>query len=276
MKTGSEEQQALLQRFVAACEANAHVAAAFLGGSFAAGMADEWSDLDIYAIVSDYGYDDFFAERRTFMQQLGHPVFLEDFNLFGFDMVLFTYADGVEGEFSLARESHFEHIHGGAFETLVDKKGLLAGRTFPLYNPGEEAQKRTLYALLYGFWDNLMHFIAGMRRGQLWTAYGSLDEMRMKCLKLARLKHDFTSEHSAYSKVETVVPREETRPLEATCCRLDREEMLGAAGILIGFYQEIAPALAATHGLNYMIDLERVSLERFGKLSKKEKQDGRN
>jgi len=67
----------------------------------------------------------FFAERAAFMRQLGTPVLLEDFNGFGFDMVLFIFEDGDKGELALAKASHFLHIHGGAYRALVDKRGLL-------------------------------------------------------------------------------------------------------------------------------------------------------
>src|SRR5262245_49309406 len=102
MEATSAEQQALLQRFVESCQDDPRVVAAFLGGSFARGKADLYSDLDIYVVTSDDSYPAFFAEREAFMRRLGQPVFLEDFNTFGFDMVLFTYADGVEGELALA------------------------------------------------------------------------------------------------------------------------------------------------------------------------------
>lgn len=45
--------QAVVARFVAACQADERVLAAFLGGSYAAGTADARSDLDLYAIISD-------------------------------------------------------------------------------------------------------------------------------------------------------------------------------------------------------------------------------
>ncbi len=65
--------QATIGRFTAACQADARIVAAFLGGSYAAGRADEHSDLDLYLVVEDAAYDAFFAERRTFMEQLGTP-----------------------------------------------------------------------------------------------------------------------------------------------------------------------------------------------------------
>jgi predicted nucleotidyltransferase len=266
MTGGSDEQQATLQRFQAACEHDGRIVAAFLGGSCARGKADEWSDLDIYLIAEDDGYEAFFAERQAFMRQLGEPVFMEDFNDFGFDMVLFTFANGVEGELSMARESGFEHIHGGPHTVLVDKKGLLEGKTFALYQPAEADQRRALRHAIYWFWEHLSHFIAGIGRKQMWTAYGSLDEMRMKCLKLARLKHDFVMEHSAYSGVEQYVPEEELRPLVPTCTLPEAEAMLRAARALVEYYRQIAPTLAAKYGIAYPADLERVILARFDRV----------
>lgn len=261
------EQQAVLRHFIEACQADERVVAAFLGGSFARGAADAYSDLDIYAITTDEAYDDFFAERHAFMHRLGRPVYLDDFDEFGFDMVLFTFEDGVEGEMALARASSFDHIHGGPHTVLVDKQGLLAGKTFPSYRPAEDDQRRTLRREVYMFWDTLSYFVRTMHRGQLWSAYGALDEMRMKCLKLARLRQDFATEHTAYSGVESILPPEELRAMEPTCCPLERDAMLEAARTLVGFYMLVAPPLAAEHGIEYPEGLERVVLRRFDVLS---------
>jgi predicted nucleotidyltransferase len=122
---------AALDRFMAASREDTRVVAAFLGGSHAAGTADEYSDLDLYLIVGDQNYDTFFAERRAFLGHLGEAVFFEDFSDFGFDMVVFILSGGVEGELALGRASGFDHIHGGPFEILVDKEVILEGHVFP-------------------------------------------------------------------------------------------------------------------------------------------------
>jgi predicted nucleotidyltransferase len=137
-----------LERFVAACREDTRVVAAFLGGSHAAGTADEYSDLDLYLIVGDQNYDAFFAERRAFLGRLGAPVFFEDFSDFGFDMIVFVFSDGVEGELALGRASGFDHIHGGPFEVLVDKEGILEGRVFPLLQSTQAEQRETLRWLI--------------------------------------------------------------------------------------------------------------------------------
>ena len=68
--------QMVLNRFVAACQSDERVVAAFLGGSYARGTADGYSDLDLGLITTDEAYEDFVAQREAFIRQLGEPVFL--------------------------------------------------------------------------------------------------------------------------------------------------------------------------------------------------------
>ncbi len=97
--------QTLTNRFITACQADERVVAAFLGGSYARGTADAYSDLDLYLITTDEMYDDFKASCEAFFRLLGEPLFLENFHVFGFDMVIFIFADGTEGELRLATKA---------------------------------------------------------------------------------------------------------------------------------------------------------------------------
>ena len=257
-----------LGRFLAACTEDTRVVAAFLGGSYAARTADEYSDLDLYLIVGDQHYDTFFAERRAFLGRLGEAVFFEDFSDFGFDMVVFIFSDGVEGELALGRASGFDHIHGGPFEVLVDKKGILDRKNFPLLQPTQVEQRETLRWLIYWFWRDLSVFNRAMVRGRLWTAHGLLEDLRLKCVNLARLKHEFFSVGMVgYKDLEHAADAQDLEALRATVCPLEREAMLEAAGRLVGFYLRTVPPLATDHGIAYPADLETVvmgKLERWG------------
>jgi predicted nucleotidyltransferase len=259
-----------LDRFVAACREDTRVLAVFLGGSHAAGTADEYSNLDLYLIVGDQGYDTFFAERRAFLGRLGEPVFFDDFSDFGFDMVVFIFSSGVEGELALGRASGFDHIHGGPFEVLVDKEGILEGQIFPLHRPSQAEQRGTLRWLIYWFWRDLSEFDRAMVRGRLWTAHGLLESLRLKCVDLARLKHEFFSTGTVgYERLEQAADAQDLEALRATFCPLEREAMLEAAGRLVGFYLRTAPPLAIHQGIAYPADLEAVvidKLERWGAL----------
>jgi predicted nucleotidyltransferase len=98
----SPPHQAIIDRFIAACQIDERVVAAFLGGSYARGTADTFSDLDLCLITTDDSHADFIAGREAFMRQLGEPVFLEDFD--HPDIVFYVFANGAEGELGIGRE----------------------------------------------------------------------------------------------------------------------------------------------------------------------------
>jgi predicted nucleotidyltransferase len=127
--------RAAIVRFGAACEREPLVVAAFLGGSFAAGTANEESDVDVYVVAREEDYAELWARRETFVRALGEPerlVELPNFEGLGFDMVHFELADGVTGEVAYGHTANFMALHGGPHEVLVDRTGLLDGVTFPL------------------------------------------------------------------------------------------------------------------------------------------------
>jgi predicted nucleotidyltransferase len=74
------DHQLVIARFAAACAADDRVVAAILGGSFARGDADEYSDLDLCLIATDGGRDQLWADRRAFIGHVGEPLFVEDFD----------------------------------------------------------------------------------------------------------------------------------------------------------------------------------------------------
>jgi hypothetical protein len=262
----SEVHRAAINSFVRACQGDVRVVAAFLGGSHVAGTDDEYSDLDLYLVVGDEDYDAFFAGRRAFLGHIGDPVFLEDFSGFGFDMVVFIFSGGVEGELALGRASGFDHIHGGSFEVLVDKEGILEGKVFPSHEPTEEEQKTTLQWLIYWFWRDLSEISRALARSRLWTAYGLLEGLRLKCVNLARLKHHFSSAWVVgYEKLEQAADEQDLEALRATFCPLEREAMLEAVGHLVGFYLRTAPLLATQQRIAYPADLAEVVTEKLAR-----------
>ena len=132
--TRLERNWAAVERFAAACQGDAAVLAAFLGGSLAAGTADEESDLDVYIVVAEPGYDAFVDRPKDFLASWGEVAFattLRNFEGLGFEMVLFVMTDGVEGELAVGKEANFRSTHGGPHRVLVDKTGILEGVEFP-------------------------------------------------------------------------------------------------------------------------------------------------
>ena len=262
-----QNHRVIMNSFVAACHTDERVVAAFLSGSYARDAADAYSDLDFGLIAIDEAYDDFFVEREAFIRRLGEPVFLEDYRVRGDDFVFSIFPDGTEVELGLSRESHFTHLYGGPYKVLLDKRGILAQAVFPRYEPAQAEQIEILHQLVYWFWHDLSHhFITSLARGQLWSAYGALEDLRRTCVNLARLQQNFSAQAEAYEKVEQVLPTEQLSTLQATICPLEQGAMLQAALSIVRFYQELAPPLAQAHSIPYPADLARVMSERLEKL----------
>jgi|SRR6266498_1249532 len=259
--------QAFVNRFVNACEADDRIVAAFLGGSNVKGYADQYSDIDVCVITADNEYQDFYKQRESFLQSLGELVFLEDFEIP--DIAFFIFADGTEGELYFGSESHLDHIHSGPFRVLLDKKNILANAVLPDGNADASHQLEELRRNIYWFWHEMSHFITAMGRGKLWWARGQLDELRSKCVNLARLQNDFSDQgvgEEPYFKIEYAMPVEKLAPLDRTFCPMEKNAMLQSVQIIVGFYAEFAQPLSQAHGIPYPHGLERVMLQRLANL----------
>ena len=255
----------VIDSFADVCQQDERVAAALVGGSFATGTADAFSDVDLYAIVWADAYDGFLAGHRAFVARFGEPVFLEHFDEFGFDMFVFILADGVQGELGIARPDRFLHIHGGPFKTLVDKEGLLEGVAFPRQGPTEDEQLALLREEIQWFWRDVSLYGVSMARGRLWTAAGYLASMRRRCVDLARLQADFGGWADGYEKVEDAVGEEVLARLEGSFPALDAAAIAEAAEGLIAFYRQIVPGLVRRMGIEYPLALERVVLRELSR-----------
>jgi hypothetical protein len=260
----SPHHRGFVERLVAACEADARVAAALLGGSYARGDADASSDLDLSIIVEDDAYEAFYAGRAAFLGGLGELLFLEHF---GLDHLAFTiYADDTEAEIALASPGRLGQIQCGPFLALFDRRGLLEGAAFPPHTPGSDEQREELRRRIVWFWHDLSHFITAMARGQHWWAYGQLDELRRYCMNLARIKTDPEGELCGHEKVDLALSADDLAPLASTCTPLERAAMLQAGHALVCRYQELARPLAAARGLPYPAKLEGLMLGRLARL----------
>ena len=194
-----------LERLLARISADPRVAVLFLGGSHAAGMADRYSDLDLYLITTDHGFPSFRDGRDALMRGLGEPLFLEEHSLFGFLMVLFMYADGVHGEMALAPAKDLTDVHAGPHHVLLDREGLLAGRVFSEGGLDDAVRRDVLHRLLVWFWYDRRLLLAAVARGNLWTALLYLHQCRERCLDLERLRIRPNQWPSGHEKVERAV-----------------------------------------------------------------------
>lgn len=260
-----DPRQKIIERFRATCQEHDEVLAAFVGGSFANSSADEFSDLDLYAVIAIEAYDQFLADHQEFFLSFSTPVFLEHFDGFGFDMYVFIFDDGTQGELALGKPDHFTHIHGGPYKVLIDKNGLLEEVDFPWQKPTENQQREQCRKHVKWFWRDLSLFSAAMGRGRTWTAIGYLQSMRLRCIHLFRIMNDPSSWSDGYEKVEDAGDVRDLRHLEKTFTRLESQKMLAAVEILVAFYRGIAIRLTEQHRIPYPHDAERAVLSELSR-----------
>lgn len=258
---------ALIARFTELCQQDERVLAGFLCGSYARGVQDAYSDLDLGLVTTDDAFAEFAAGKADFIRRLGQPLLLEDFDQP--DSIHFIFPGGLDGELHFAPQSAFTQVYPGGFKVLVDKVGLLEGVTFSggLASPAEQGE--VLRRLVHWFWRDLSHFITAMARGQTWWAMGVLEQLRRACLGLALLRHDFSARldpADPYYKLEKYLPLEQAEPLRATFCPLEREALLSAAQLVLDDCHSLAPELAAAHGVDYPRELDALLSERLARL----------
>lgn len=255
--------QGFIDRFVGVCQADDRVVAALLVGSRADGTADGHSDLDLHVITSDLAHAAFMASRTDFARALGDPLFLEDFEIPR--MAFAIYADGTELELTIVPVADLNL--SGPYRVLLDKAGVIGpAAARPPAPPAVDLE--TIRRQVNWFWHDLSHFIAATGRGQLWWAYGQLDDLRRYCLNLARLDTDPAEEPEGYWKVEHFLAEGDLAALRATVVPMERDAMLAAAQAVLALYRERAERLSREHGLAYPARLDRLLSARLGDLAR--------
>lgn len=260
--------KAALDRFTAVCQFDARIIAAALYGSNVKGTADEYSDLDLALITTDQAFDAFIAQPDEFVSLLGDPLFVETFGNPNFLFIIL--ADGVEIELMLGSVSQPNLDTGVPVQVLLDKQDLFSLRSAQLAQPDPAAQAKKLRDLITWFWHDLSHFITALGRGQLWWAYGQLDILRLTCVNLARLTHDFSDPEvggDGYWKVDQTLTDAALSPLLPTFCPMERTAMIRAANILLDFYRGAAIPLAQAHSIAYPAELDRMMWDRMKNLT---------
>ncbi len=261
------EQWVVMERFIHACQQDGRILAAFVGGSYAKGTFDQFSDLDLFVITSDSDYEDFCAQRNEFIALLGVPLALENFGVA--NITCYVLDNGVEGDLNIGRTQQLEKILQGARQILLDKKNILEGALIRETPPDLAEQTEKLRRLISWFWHDWMHLTTALWRGQLWWAQGQLETLRGYCVSLLRLQNDFYDHEAGgehYWKIDQSVPVESLSSLKASIGPLDREHLHRAALIILQVYRELAHTLAREHGLAYPEKLDEVLMKRFNEL----------
>jgi len=215
------------------------VRAVFVGGSLAAGNADEYSDLDIYVVVRKSDYRRILARAHSVLRSSGELVFLKRLD-HGFAMDVFVYEDGIRGELGIARTADLASLHYGPYLVMFDRDGLLNGYVFPGWAPKTEADKQAAIAdCLLWFWRGALLAGGYLARGDLWSLAHQINEMRSRVADLLRLEAGMWPE-GGLSKLGRELPSDKLTVLKESFVRLDAQSMAEVLRRLCSFAMEHA------------------------------------
>jgi hypothetical protein len=91
----------------------------------------------------------------------------------------------------------------------------------------------------------------------------SVEAMRRHCVNLMRIQHGAEAQDEPYEKLAKAIPVSELALLRTTFCPMERQAMFEAAQVIVRFFREHAPRVAATHGADYPVALAHLMSERL-------------
>jgi hypothetical protein len=262
-ETVAGRARTFLDRLVARLRNDDRMAALLLGGSHAAGTADEHSDLDLTLLTRESHWEDVYEGRMDLLRSLGDILFLEEHSDFGFLLLLFIYGDGVRGELSLAPASDVASVLSGPNVALFDNNDLLAR-----YEPKsleEPTRKDLVRRTLVWFWYDrgLLHVFLARRK--LWTAHFYLERCRERCFDLAWLMERPEVWPGGHEKVDLLLEASTLERLAPTVVPLEANALEAAAAVITDFYLELGPRVASCAGIPFPSRLAEAVGRRVGR-----------
>jgi len=250
-------RSATVENFRCVAEEDPRIVAAFLGGSLASGLADQYSDIDMYYVIDPSEYESFHSSVKSLIDGLGPVAYFDEHNNFGFDLVLFMLTDGTKGELALGTSDKLKVMHAGPFKVLVDKKDILKNAQFPYEKmlEGEALRKDTEKQLRwYWYWYGIV--LTAAARDHLWSAQSALNTVRSHLFNLLKCSYNLRPG----AKVDRSLPRPLLLELGNTLPTLDPESLKTAAASMAMILKRETKGLLKATGAKYPTLFEKTVL----------------
>ncbi len=255
----------LLERAVARFRDDDRVPGLVLGGSFALGGADFYSDVDLYMIVRDEVFDPVFAERDAAAQAIGSSLFrftVEPVPGGSRDYIV-TYPGPVKLDLMYHRESELEP--GPKWENrLVLKDDFGSLDAVVSRSTGYEPDRLTLEVLAeldQKFWTWCWYVFGKIVRGELWEALDGMHTIRSLAL-LPLLDRAAERPHEGYRRLERKLDPETSGLLAATVVSLQPGALYAALQAEIALFRELRAIVFDRYGLTFDPKPGRLSRKR--------------
>lgn len=199
------EHRVLLERAVGYFRDDDRVVGLILGGSLAKGIADLYSDIDLYLITRDGAFAALFDERETAALALGTPMFRFTMNPIpggSWDYIV-TYPGPVKLDLMYYRESETVPAPKWAgcvvFKDASDLIDDVLIRSRDLAPPPPTSE--VLLELDQWFWTFCWYVFGKVMRGELWEALDGIHTIRSDAL-LPMLDWTFGRPHEGFRRLE--------------------------------------------------------------------------
>lgn len=240
--TGIARLDEAIARIVGAAVADGLCEAALLKGSIARGDADEFSDIDLYLVVSPQNRGAVLERREKYLAAYGDVVFIEDVD-FGLPQKVAIFSDALHVDLYVAEPQEI-----GSLDPIVavyDPAGRFGSASPTRADVTDEELCRHFSSVLYCLVEASSAY---GRRNNAWTAK-IMSDAAGELSVLVRSLYDRRYAFLGLKKLNEVVPAEDYRLFEDVYARVGRGDFPEAAqtilNVLDAFLASADEALAS-------------------------------
>lgn len=227
--TGIARLDEAIERIAGAAVADGLCEAILLKGSIARGDADEFSDVDLYLVVSPQNRDAVLERRERYLAAYGEIVFIEDVD-FGLPQKVAIFSDALHVDLYVAEPGQV-----GSLDPIVaayDPTGLFADVTPTRTDMTDEELCRHFSSVLYCLVEASSAY---GRRNDAWAAKimsDAVGELSVLVRSLCDRRYAFLG----LKKINEAIPTEDYQLLEGIYASLGRSDFLEAARSILNIF----------------------------------------
>lgn len=247
--TGIARLDEAVARIAGAAVADGLCEAVLLKGSIGRGDADEFSDIDLYLVVSPQNRDAVLARREKYLSAYGDVVFVEDVD-FGLPQKVAILSDALHVDLYVAEPKQV-----GSLDPVVavyDPASLFADVAFTRADVTDEELCRHFSSVIYCLVEASSAY---GRRNDAWVTKIMSDAVGELSV-LVRSLYDRRYAFLGLKKINEVIPAEDYQLLEAIYVSLGSGDFLGAAqailNVLDAFLANAGDGLAAKLDVRFL------------------------
>ena len=247
--TGIRRLDEAIARIGGAAAADGLCEAVLLKGSIARGDADEFSDIDLYLVVSPQNRDAVLERREHYLAAYGNVVFIEDVD-FGLPQKVAIFSDALHVDLYVAEPQQV-----GSLDPVVaayDPAGLFADVTPTRADVTDEGLCRHFSSAIYCLVEASSAY---GRRNDAWAAKIMGDAVGELSV-LVRSPYDRRYAFLGLKKINEVIPSEDYQLLEGIYISLGRGDFPEAAqailNVLDAFLANADDGLAAKLDVRFL------------------------